>query len=560
MYTIRPLFASREYYLPIIFGGLLLVLLFLTAKFNFLLFHSLAELFSIVIAWGTFVFIWNARRFQVHDFFMVVSIAYLFIGGIDLLHTLAYKGMQIFPEGGANLPTQLWIAARYLQSSAFVIAPFFIKRTVRPSHIFIGYLLVTSLLLGTIFYWGIFPDCYIDGVGLTPFKIYSEYLISAIYLVGIFLLWKRRIDFLPEIFRLMVGSTVIAILSELAFTFYIEVQDFANIIGHFLKIASAYLVYKAVIEIGFRQPFSLLFRDLKANQEALQASQERFRTVADFTMNWEYWRAPNGNFNYVSPSCEKITGYPPQQFYQNAQIMTKVVHPDDYARFEKHVHERIQKVETVEFRIVTQAGDERWISHVCQPLFDEAGNFNGRRASNHDITERVIMEKKLKKLAITDPLTGIYNRRHFFELAEHEFERGQRYKYPLSVIILDIDHFKEVNDSHGHAVGDQVLKTFTQLCLQNIRDGDVFARIGGEEFVILQPLTYIAQCAQGADRLRKLVQDIPIYADDEPVYITISMGIAGTELEKAISLDDLINRADQALYKAKQSGRNQIMI
>ncbi|MBN2501786.1 MAG: diguanylate cyclase [Anaerolineales bacterium] len=539
---------------------MLLVLLFLTAKFNFLLFHSLAELFSIVIAWGTFVFIWNARRFQVHDFFMVVSIAYLFIGGIDLLHTLAYKGMQIFPEGGANLPTQLWIAARYLQSSAFVIAPFFIKRTVRPSHIFIGYLLVTSLLLGTIFYWGIFPDCYIDGVGLTPFKIYSEYLISAIYLVGIFLLWKRRIDFLPEIFRLMVGSTVIAILSELAFTFYIEVQDFANIIGHFLKIASAYLVYKAVIEIGFRQPFSLLFRDLKANQEALQASQERFRTVADFTMNWEYWRAPNGNFNYVSPSCEKITGYPPQQFYQNAQIMTKVVHPDDYARFEKHVHERIQKVETVEFRIVTQAGDERWISHVCQPLFDEAGNFNGRRASNHDITERVIMEKKLKKLAITDPLTGIYNRRHFFELAEHEFERGQRYKYPLSVIILDIDHFKEVNDSHGHAVGDQVLKTFTQLCLQNIRDGDVFARIGGEEFVILQPLTYIAQCAQGADRLRKLVQDIPIYADDEPVYITISMGIAGTELEKAISLDDLINRADQALYKAKQSGRNQIMI
>lgn len=560
MYTIQRLFTSFEDYLPIFIGAILLVVLALFARFNFLMFHSLTELFSIVIAWGTFIFIWNARKFQMNNFFVAISIAYIFIGGIDLLHTLAYKGMQILPGNNANIPTQLWIAARYMQSIAFIVALLSIDRMVRSRYLIAGYAVITGILLGTIFYWRIFPDCYINGIGLTPFKIYSEYLISGIYLAGIYPLCKRRATFSPNVFRLLVGSIVTAILSELAFTFYVGVQDLANILGHYLKIISTYLIYKAVIEIGFRQPFSLLFHDLKTNQEALSASQVRFRTVADFTTNWEYWRAPSGNFIYVSPSCERITGYSTTTFYQNTRIMEKIVHPDDYARFDKHFHAELLEVETVEFRIITKTGAERWISHVCQPVYNEDGSYAGRRASNHDITTRVVMENKLKELAITDSLTGVYNRRHFFELAESEFERAQRYMHPLSAIILDVDHFKQINDSHGHAVGDQVLKAFSQLCLKNIRDNDIFARIGGEEFIILQPLTGLEQAWCGANRLRELIQDTPIYSNNEPVYITTSMGIAGMEVDKSISLDDLINRADEALYRAKQAGRNQIAV
>ncbi|MBN1219288.1 MAG: hypothetical protein JXM69_10200 [Anaerolineae bacterium] len=244
--------------------------LYLTSRYSYLLFHSLAELFSIIVACATFMLAWNSRRFLDNNYLLFIGIAFLFVAGLDLLHTLAYKGMAIFKGDNANLPTQLWIAARYLQSVSLLIAPLFLIVTLRPNRMFLSYTIVTSLLLGTIFYWQIFPDCYIEGVGLTPFKILSEYFIALILVGSIALLYRRRQYFDREVLRLLAWAIVCTISAELAFTNYVGVYDFSNLIGHILKIVSFYLIYKAIIETGLVRPYSVLFRNLKQSEETLR--------------------------------------------------------------------------------------------------------------------------------------------------------------------------------------------------------------------------------------------------------------------------------------------------
>ena len=162
--------ANRREYLTILIGALVLLGLYLTSRHSYLLFHSLAEIFGVVVAYGIFVLTWNSRRFIDNSYILFLGIAYLFIGTIDLVHMLAYNGMGVFPEYGSNQATQLWIAARYLQSVSFLAAPFFLGRKLNPLLVFFCYMVVTSLLFLSIFYWHIFPTCYVDNVGLTPFK------------------------------------------------------------------------------------------------------------------------------------------------------------------------------------------------------------------------------------------------------------------------------------------------------------------------------------------------------------------------------------------------------
>jgi diguanylate cyclase (GGDEF)-like protein/PAS domain S-box-containing protein len=157
---------------------------------------------------------------------------------------------------------------------------------------------------------------------------------------------------------------------------------------------------------------------------------------------------------------------------------------------------------------------------------------------------------ELQRLVIIDDLTGTFNRRHFFEVARLEFERARRYRRPLTVIMLDIDHFKDVNDRLGHLIGDQVLRVVAQRCRENLRDSDVIGRYSGEEFVLLLPETNIEGARRMAERLKVAIGDIPIFAHHETVLVTISIGIAdlGPDCKH---LDQLISLADDALLQAK---------
>jgi signal transduction histidine kinase len=261
---------APERYLAVFYGLLILLGLYLTSLYSYLLFHSLVELFIVVVACGIFLIAWNARRFLDNQYVLFIGISYLFVALLELLHTLSYKGMGAFPGFGSNLPTQLWVATRYVESLSLLFAPLLLGKKLKAETVIAAYTVVTGLLLASIFAWDIFPDSYVEGVGLTAFKRASEYIVSLILLASALLLLQKRRFFDKAVLRMLVASIVLNILSELAFTLYAQVYDQFNMAGHFLKLLSFYLIYKAVIETSLVKPYDLLFRDLKRSEGDLR--------------------------------------------------------------------------------------------------------------------------------------------------------------------------------------------------------------------------------------------------------------------------------------------------
>jgi diguanylate cyclase (GGDEF)-like protein len=169
-------------------------------------------------------------------------------------------------------------------------------------------------------------------------------------------------------------------------------------------------------------------------------------------------------------------------------------------------------------------------------------------------------ERRLLVMSTTDALTGVANRRHFIDLFEKEFERAKRYKTPLSCVIMDLDHFKRINDRYGHLAGDRVLVSAARVFEKSLRTHDVLARWGGEEFVVLLPQTDVAGAEALAERLRRALEETEVLLEGgEVVRVTTSLGMACHPHPPAASGDELLRRADVALYDAKELGRNRLV-
>ncbi len=288
--------------------------LYIISLYNYLLFHVFTEFFSITVAAAVFMIAWNARRYLKNPYLVFIGTAYLFIGFIDLMHTLSYKGMNIFTDYDfyAN---QLWIGARYMESLSLLIAFFFLKRNRIPNMLQTGavYLIITLVLIFSVFDWKIFPICFIEGSGLTPFKILSEYLISAVFVASIFLLYRNRASFDSRVFKLLLYSIIFTIISELAFTFYISNYGFSNLIGHFFKVFSYILIYQALIQTGFQEPFILIFRELDGKNHALNeeikqriaAEQEKEQLISELTQALDEIKTLKGIIP-VCMHCKKV--------------------------------------------------------------------------------------------------------------------------------------------------------------------------------------------------------------------------------------------------------------
>jgi diguanylate cyclase (GGDEF)-like protein len=177
----------------------------------------------------------------------------------------------------------------------------------------------------------------------------------------------------------------------------------------------------------------------------------------------------------------------------------------------------------------------------------------------NDISARKKLEEELFHQANTYAMTWLINRRHFIFQAEQEIRRAKRFNRELSVIMMDLDHFKKVNDEFGHAVGDIVLATLAKASLESLRASDIIGRVGGEEFAVLLPETGLAAAQEVAERILQHVQETPIKAGRRTVHCTTSLGVAHMT-NKDKSIDDILVRADKALYKAKETGRNRIVV
>ncbi len=251
----------------ILFCGL--AALFLLNSYSFLLAHGFAELFTVSVAMVIFFIAWNAREYYENSYFVFIGVAYLYVGIIDLLHTLAYKGMGVFPEYGPDLATQLWIVGRGMESAALFLALFFLRYKISAWRTLLFWGVAAAAATVSVFA-GIFPVCYIDGLGLTPFKKICELVIVAVLAAALIILIRRRSYFSPKVLRYLSASLILTMCAELAFIMYVGVYDLSNLMGHYFKIVSFYLIYRGVIVTGFKDPFSFLMQELKQRNEQLE--------------------------------------------------------------------------------------------------------------------------------------------------------------------------------------------------------------------------------------------------------------------------------------------------
>jgi signal transduction histidine kinase/CheY-like chemotaxis protein len=272
---------SGKAYGAVVFWMVAFAALYAVSRNNYPLFHSLIDTFSAFIATGTFVLVWYSRRHLDNDSLLFLGIAFLFFAILTFFHVLGNKNMGVFPKLG-NMGPATYIAARYLQSISLAIAPLFVTRRLNGIPFVFGvYALVTSLLLLSLFYWQNFPACFVEGKGLTPFKVVSDYLICLILLAALALLLAKRRWFDAKLFRLMSASIILSVATGLAFTLYADPFGVTNAIGHFFQLISFYLIYLAVIESGLTRPQDILFRQLNESNLRLEEAVTRANSLAE---------------------------------------------------------------------------------------------------------------------------------------------------------------------------------------------------------------------------------------------------------------------------------------
>ncbi|MFN0184253.1 MAG: diguanylate cyclase [Aquabacterium sp.] len=263
---------------------------------------------------------------------------------------------------------------------------------------------------------------------------------------------------------------------------------------------------------------------------------------------------------------QEMLGYTPDELPRGLAVWDALVHPDDFGRreasWQAHVDGRASIYEA-EFRMRHKSGQWVWLLARGRALARDAqGRATRVVGTRIDITRRKLAEQQLETQAFTDSLTGILNRRRFLELAAVEAERAQRHGQPLALLMIDLDHFKSVNDRHGHAGGDAVLRAFVVAASTLMRSSDLFGRVGGEEFAALLPQTDLDGAAALAQRIQDVVLSHPVALPGSEVSYTVSIGVSVREAgqNEDSSVERLMLDADAALYRAKEAGRNRVLL
>jgi diguanylate cyclase (GGDEF)-like protein/PAS domain S-box-containing protein len=322
----------------------------------------------------------------------------------------------------------------------------------------------------------------------------------------------------------------------------------------------------ACISLAVYQQTSRSFhRKALAAEQAMLASNQRFEHVANtipcVLFDLEAKGPQEVQILYVGPYCQKLLGLTPQALIDRPHSLIERIHRKDQQHVaDIHAQAFANRMNyECEFRYFVSATDQRWLKVSASTSPDADDKHALWSGFMYDITDSKHRIDTLHELAYHDPLTGAENRRAFMEKLEAEFHRTQRTGNPAAVIMLDIDHFKRVNDTHGHDVGDLVLKHLVSVLQGGLRRIDTLGRIGGEEFAVLLPETTWVAAAELAERLRVLVESQAAAVPGTQVSYTISLGLA-TIAPTAESASAVLKQADKAMYQAKHSGRNRVCV
>ncbi len=352
-----------------------------------------------------------------------------------------------------------------------------------------------------------------------------------------------------------------------------KVQAFAE--GGVDYITKPFQKEEVIARVKTHIALSHAIQRLKNIAENLRISEESLKMAQAIARlgHWE-WDMKSGQFICSEEMC-RILGVECTNSIVHKEVFLKSIHPDDRERVAEHLSDIMGGSGfDIEYRIILHGGEVRVVHGLGQTIFSEAdkqpkiiGTIQDIHEQRHekmlgviqDITERKVLESKLEEQANTDFLTGCDSRRHFLERAEQEFLRVRRYGGEMSMLMLDLDHFKNINDKYGHQAGDTTLKILAQVCKGFLREVDIVGRLGGEEFAIMLPETGSERALEIAERLCIAVAKAEVPVEDAtPIHFSTSIGVASLEKDDS-RVDAIINRADRALYQAKHAGRNRAM-
>jgi len=513
--------------------------------------HTVIEVFAVLVAMMIFITGYRAILSPRKGAVVWLGIAFFGVGLLDLLHMMSFVGM---PDAMTpNSPQKFiafWLAARPLAAVAILVhaslpsVPDVSKLRKRLA------LALMLSLVSALGYTGLahperLPAFFIDGQGLTPLKIGLEWVIISIDLITLAVFWVRRKALAREYLMALVFAVALSATGEVFFTMFgVVALDSANALGHAYKVASYLYLFYATVNEALQRPL-----------ERLEMQFIREKVSLDAAPDGVLWVDQDGRILMANPAIETLTGYTPSQLQgQSVNLLLlphmRERHTQSFQSYFRKPASRAMGVNDME--LLRSDGK-------TMPVDISLGHWESEGKQHviayiRDLTERKKFEESLRHQATHDELTGLPNRWLFRLQVNQALARAARSDLKVAVLLLDLDYFKTINDSFGHAMGDALLQQASARMRSALRENDMLARLGGDEFAIL--LTDLSSADEAANVATKLlaILQASYHLHEQDVYSGGSLGLAFYP-DDAQDCDTLLRYADMAMYQAKQAGR-----
>lgn len=552
-------------------GIMLCVLLFpishpFEAISNYLPIHTTVETISVAISALIFAVGWHAFVLSRSINVVLIACTFLAVALLDLGHFMSYSGMPDFVSPSSSTKSiAFWLAARFIAAIGILISIVMGWRSINTTRwcYFIASTCATYIIF--IFWLVLFhptalPETFIEGTGLTPFKIIAEYIIVLINLVSVVLLFlfmgnRIRDD---EYARNLFIAVCITILSEFSFTLYSSVSDIFNLTGHLFKVLSYFYLYKAIFVISVKIPFEKIeSRENLASFEK-ELAQITLNSIGDAVITTDY----DGTVRQINPIAESLTGWNQTEAQDRPlsdvlNIINQVTRQPVENLAQRAIRENITIVDELSNHsvLVSSTNKEYFIEYSASPIRNKQGYVLGCVLVFHNITEKFQLMEQISWQAGHDTLTHLPNRTLLSDRIGQAITHAQLQEHLLIVCFMDLDGFKAVNDLHGHELGDKLLIEVARRLVNVVRAEDTVSRLGGDEFVLL--LSEISTMDEIDILLSRILAEMarPYIIGQLTLKISASIGATIFPFDSN-DTDTLLRHADQAMYEAKQSGRN----
>ena len=516
--------------------------------------HTFLEFLSIIVSAMIFGTVWvRIANNEQNRNYLILACSFLGVAILDLLHVFSFPGMpDLITVSSSEKTINFWLMARYFSALSLLLVlvlPWHTTASRFTQWVVLSCVLalVSTLTIIGLFYPSLIPSTYVEEQGLTAFKIISEYCVAAIYLiVCIRLLYSMRTSQPYDVVSLFVAVGLMS-MSEIFFTLYSDMTDSFNLLGHIYKVIAYGFIYKSIFITSIVKPYKELTETRKELLLAASVFSHAGESIIITDMTGEIVDV-NGTFTRITGfSREEAIGQNPRILKSGRQS------PEFYADMWQVLLEKGYWSGEVWNR--RKNGEVYAVMSTISAVHDEQGITTHYVSLGNDITLIKEHQKQLEHIAHYDILTNLPNRVLLADRLSQAMLQCNRHKKSLAVVFLDLDGFKAVNDAHGHGMGDELLIALSGRMKEALREGDSLSRIGGDEFIaVLADLVNVEDCQPILERLLLSASE-PVTIDGVVLNVSTSIGVTIYPQDN-VAADLLMRHADQAMYVAKESGKD----